>query len=255
MKILCSDFDGTLYLNGIISADVVKAIAKFQAQGNLFGVVTGRGLSSLNNHLSKYDIKPDFLILSNGALYIKDNQRIINGQIKWDLVEKLKLIADKHKIQMMAVCDGDKHETLATKQRLSLIAYLMRHASSLYLNSTAVNNDEVVAVYIKDLNPKRCLKISEEIMSLYGDELELKINTGINVDITAKNITKESAIMKIKDEFPNALIYTIGDSLNDIGMVSKYYGYAINSGSDQVKAVAKKCVNNVREAIEDIMEE
>ena len=43
MKIIASDFDGTLNYHGI-SAEDTAAIAKFRAAGNKFGIVTGRDL-------------------------------------------------------------------------------------------------------------------------------------------------------------------------------------------------------------------
>ena len=114
--------------------------------------------------------------------------------------------------------------------------------------------NHVVAIYLKDFNKFRCSKISKEILNKFGDYVEVKINARINIDITARNVTKENAISKIKDEFPEAMIYTVGDSLNDIGMIQTYYGYAMKSGNAAVKKVAKKQVKSVAEAIRDIME-
>jgi len=40
-KIIATDYDGTLTIDGI-PPRVIEAIEKFRAEGNLFGVVTGR---------------------------------------------------------------------------------------------------------------------------------------------------------------------------------------------------------------------
>ena len=46
MIIIASDFDGTLNHHGISEADK-NAINKFRAEGNKFGIVTGRDLEQL----------------------------------------------------------------------------------------------------------------------------------------------------------------------------------------------------------------
>ncbi|MBR7101750.1 MAG: HAD hydrolase family protein, partial [Clostridia bacterium] len=42
MKIIATDFDGTLSYNGKISEEDKAAIKRFRDAGNKFGVVTGR---------------------------------------------------------------------------------------------------------------------------------------------------------------------------------------------------------------------
>ncbi|MBR3841293.1 MAG: HAD family phosphatase [Erysipelotrichales bacterium] len=255
MKILCSDFDGTLAVADIISKDTLEAIKDFQKAGNLFGVVTGRRLKSLEPMLERYGVHPDFLVLSNGALIIKNDKHTINGRIEKEVTERIVHIASKHLIDSVTISDGVHHEVQNTKTRLSLGAFVFKVGGALFSKSSKVDPNNVVAVYLKDFDKHRCSKVSEEIVSELGDCVELKINAGINVDITAHNITKENAIYKLKDEFPDAMIYTVGDSLNDVGMIKAFYGYAMKNGNDAVKQVAKKQVKSVAEAIRDIMED
>lgn len=54
MKLLASDFDGMLLLHpnrndNIILKNDKKAIKKFQKEGNLFGICTGRSLDGVLN--------------------------------------------------------------------------------------------------------------------------------------------------------------------------------------------------------------
>ncbi|MBR3840138.1 MAG: HAD family phosphatase [Erysipelotrichales bacterium] len=254
MKILCSDFDGTLAIADTVSKDTIKAIKDFQRVGNLFGIVTGRSLKSLEPNIAKYDIHPDFLILSNGALIIKDGKSIVNGKIDKDVINQIIRIANEHRITSVSLSDGIHHEIQPTKTRLSLGALVLKIGNALYMKSTKVDFENIVAIYLKDFDKNRCSRVGEAILNELKDYVELKINAGINVDITAHNITKESAIYKLKDEFPNAMIYTVGDSLNDVGMIKAFYGYAMKNGNDAVKQVAKKQVKSVAEAIRDIME-
>lgn len=254
MKLLCSDFDGTLAINGIVSKENIEAVKKFQASGNKFGIVTGRSQSILQSKLQAIDIHPDFLIVSNGAVTINGDTVQVNGKLTQGCIDKILEVADRYRVSAAAITDGFKNEILKTKQRFSIKSWIMRKGSSLYLNSQKVDRDQVVAVYLKDFNTKRCREISEELIRIFGDSIEVKINTGINIDITAAGMTKENAIKNLADNFPGVEIYTVGDSLNDIGMVKEFYGFAMKSGSDAVKKVAKKETDSVARVIYEIME-
>ena len=69
MKLIASDFDGTLYRNGEISARDRAAIEAWQAGGNLFGIVTGRGADILDT-AHRLGIALDYAIAYNGALVL-----------------------------------------------------------------------------------------------------------------------------------------------------------------------------------------
>ena len=43
-KLIATDFDGTLYINGRIAGETRRAIDDWRAAGGYFGVVTGRGI-------------------------------------------------------------------------------------------------------------------------------------------------------------------------------------------------------------------
>ncbi len=256
MKILCSDFDGTLAQNGHISPKTVKAIKEFQQAGNLFGVVSGRGLSLLNNRLEKVGITPDFLILGNGALVLVNGKEIVTNMFSDSLVEEVYELINDYKMGTFAISDGKNFESKPTKWRFSLFSWLMKLGSLYYYKGQkAVDHEHILVVYAKDLNVAKTKKVAEELKKRFGDKIEAKVNVGINIDITAKGVTKENAITHLESEFPQAMIYTIGDGYNDVGMIKKYYGYAMASGKEEAKQVAKKIVNTVGEAIEDIMEE
>ncbi len=70
MKCAVSDFDRTLYVDGSVSAENLKAVSEWQAAGNRFILATGRNESSLRGLLETYSLKPDALILNNGTLIL-----------------------------------------------------------------------------------------------------------------------------------------------------------------------------------------
>ena len=59
MKIIASDYDGTLNRGGI-SDDVRKAIDMWRERGNIFGIVTGRGIGNILSVMRRDDFKAIF---------------------------------------------------------------------------------------------------------------------------------------------------------------------------------------------------
>jgi hydroxymethylpyrimidine pyrophosphatase-like HAD family hydrolase len=76
MKIIASDYDGTINCGGVSQADR-EAIAKFRKAGNKFGVNTGRDLEMATWIL--YDMKDeiDFLICCTGGTILDGQGNII----------------------------------------------------------------------------------------------------------------------------------------------------------------------------------
>ena len=76
MKIIATDFDGTLNQNGI-GREKREAIAAWRKAGNLFGIVTGRGFRSIYEVIKDTGIGYDFLICNNGAVICDSKLNIL----------------------------------------------------------------------------------------------------------------------------------------------------------------------------------
>ena len=75
MLLLACDFDGTLYRQGTIAESDRAAVSRFRERGNLFGIVTGRGATTLFRELGKHPVPFDFCVLNNGALVLDGEGR------------------------------------------------------------------------------------------------------------------------------------------------------------------------------------
>src|SRR5574344_1034320 len=81
MKLLVSDYDGTLkpdiknlYLN-------IEAIKRFKEKGNTFMISTGRSFVSIKKEITKYNIPYDFLSCNDGAILFDNNDNILYKNI------------------------------------------------------------------------------------------------------------------------------------------------------------------------------
>ena len=78
MKILGSDFDGTLNHNGIDDAKR-QAIGRWRSEGNIFAIVSGRSIDDLLRIYNGNSFECDYLIGSNGAVIAKVDGTVISS--------------------------------------------------------------------------------------------------------------------------------------------------------------------------------
>ena len=76
MKIIATDFDGTLSYNGKISEEDKAAIKRFRDAGNKFGVVTGRDIE-MSFWVRNAFPDVDFIISCTGGVITDDKGKII----------------------------------------------------------------------------------------------------------------------------------------------------------------------------------
>lgn len=93
MKLLISDFDGTLYQNNTIEDHTLLKIEKWQKEGNYFIVATGRDYSSIMEKIKIHDISPDFIIGNNGATIDQTIVTSLKKKTYSSLVDQIELIS------------------------------------------------------------------------------------------------------------------------------------------------------------------
>lgn len=77
MKIIISDYDGTIFEDEITTKKNIAAIAKFRNQ-NLFAVATGRSYEDFMSAKIKNNIELDYYLLNYGAQILDKNMQPIS---------------------------------------------------------------------------------------------------------------------------------------------------------------------------------
>ena len=78
MKVIGSDFDGTITTGKTILDSTRKEIRKFRDTGNIFVIVTGRSVSKFKEGIKKYNIDFfDYVICANGSIVLDKNLNCI----------------------------------------------------------------------------------------------------------------------------------------------------------------------------------
>ena len=227
MKLIASDFDGTIFIDGKIKTEDIKAIRDFQDKGNLFGLVTGRSCHSLFV-LIEGKIDPDFIIANNGShIFVK------NGK---DMIEILKYSLDQDKLR-------------------DVIDYYGRT----YPTKIFTDKD-------RDVDSLEDLREGEEILSLaiYSDnmlenpfEKDFSFHKSIGVtDVINSAVSKQTGIEFIKDFYGfDKEIIAIGDDFNDIEFLSNTsLSYSLDYvTNEEVRKVCNFSVRSVAELLSNLI--
>lgn len=248
MKIMASDFDGTLFFRFIgdgkgFKEEDLKAIKKFQEKGHKFGVCTGRPLIGIASQCDgKLDL--DFYITTSGAA-------ILNAQ-KEAIYEKC--IA--HETMVKLAKQFSVHSDIWI--HANHILYVTKLTSNAHFKQTLVDKyEDVPAEHIHGVSFKAKDEITAEQLCAYIDENYPDCNAYRNdsyIDIVARGVSKGNTLKIYAEMIGANKTYGIGDNFNDITLLEGAdASYTFHHSPKEVKEASDYFVNGVAEAIEDIL--
>ena len=243
MKCAVSDFDRTLYIDGCISAENLNAIEKWQGAGNLFAIATGRNEGSIRGFLEKYSLKPDVLILNNGALILDRTGKKLF----------CRTIDDSAAKEVLRFLHGLGDEGSGVSMRTAKVNVL----SGSGITTQKPCGGQITIEQIDDL--KEILQIHRRRQDeLWIKELCARLNARFpfisayanvwNGDIVAKGVNKSAAIDWVSKHWGGFCeIRVIGDSENDIQMIKDYGGATLRRVDPEIQRIAAMIVEDVAE--------
>lgn len=250
MYILASDYDGTLNYHGISQRNR-EAIRRFREAGNLFGVVTGRG-AEFFQLMQKQELELDFILALNGAITvtacgteagkITRAELIENGGVVRGVAE---LVGKKYGAWLSCVTIAERR-TFHAGFPEGNAEYLPLHladepAQFTHLNTQCATEEEA----------RRCTK---EINERFGERINA-LQNGVCIDIPPKGVDKGEGVARFAREagVPEDCVYCAGDHMNDIAMVSRFHGCAVENGCAELKAAAEGVYPDVAAIIEFLL--
>lgn len=243
--LLCSDFDGTLSVDGKVSRENMEAIRKFTEGGGLFTVASGRYYDFLLDFFPDHDFNAPLITLNGAVFYDTQKKLICRERFMTGLtVDYIKEIFERI-IGLTEVVfytkSGFVHiskDTLDTLQTLDL--------STIYKLSVRVDADMEISdkatLDIKSFTPE-----SYEVARSWYWGIEVQ-----NIENTKGPATRELARLVGANKLVCA-----GDFENDIGMLrSADVGYAVGNCIDTLRDAADRItVPAAEHAIAKIIEE
>ena len=261
MKVLASDYDGTLLFNEKFKEGDLKKIKEFQKVGNLFGLCSGRPFKGIYEFCKPY-IDFDFYILCTGALVLnKEREVIYKSTISKHLLHKF---YDRYQ----------KNYDIFIQANMQIYTFLKEDLGSM-VRQVITSLDEVEGdIYGLSMNAKTdenarkvCLDIEEHFPELTAHQNKEYI------DITEKGCSKGLGILKLKEiikilhEKNIAVIVDeellhleevagIGDSYNDIPMLETVdHSFTFPTSPESLTSIVDDVVDSVEEALDILMKE
>lgn len=242
MKIIATDYDGTLNHGGIDDRKR-NAIKKWRYAGNLFGIVSGRGLADLVEIPVRQEFECDFLLASNGAVAAKADGTVLaesrcNGALAKPLIEFMFSLgctwASVHTAFRCIVDENDdeRQEDEFTFATLPEISYFNQISTILPDDESA----ERVTAAIKEkfvgvLNP---------------------LQNGRCIDVVSADMNKAKGLYVYLDIVGAGYddIVTVGDNINDTHMIAEFRSYAMENAVQSIKDIADYITPGITELIE-----
>ncbi|MBQ8209098.1 MAG: HAD-IIB family hydrolase [Clostridia bacterium] len=242
MKIIASDYDGTLNHGGI-GDKKREAIKRWRKSGNLFGLVSGRGAKDVIRIQKEQNFECDFLIGCNGAVIINSDGTVLyesrcDGALAKPLlkyIEELGCTWANVQTAFDCVIDEDDNERLSDEFTLETIPEIP------YFNqiSTILPDDDESA------------RVTAAIKEKFGKYLN-PLQNGRCIDIVAADMNKAQGLYKLL-EFVGASyddMITVGDNINDTHMIAEFRSYAMENGVQSIKDIADYEIKGITELIE-----
>lgn len=256
MKVLASDYDGTLRTEEAVDVNDVHAIQKFREKGNLFGLVTGRSMESIQKEIANNKIEFDFIVGNNGGvIYDKDFNRL--ECVYMDFNKALDIIS--------------------YIKTLDCVSYVINDGFHRFKFSVDKNQIDHKYGNLKDTTEKEEEildrgKIAQLVISLndqmLADEISHYINTNFKgfavayvnincVDIVPVGVSKAEGLYFIEQHLglEHDDIYAIGDSFNDIPMLEEFHGCAVAHARSEIIDSAEHVFLSIEECIAYLIKE
>ncbi len=243
MKILASDFDGTLNYGGIDEYKI-NALKLWREKGNLFAVVTGRGGADFLNIYESSPFPCDYILANNGAIVMDTRGNIICDK-RCDSSVAVPFIKALFKWGCPWACvhmDLDyfyvyKDEAAAKENGGYTLDTIPRIPFITQIN-TALNDfgeAKLVTSYINES---------------FGNALN-PLQNGRCIDIVSSSMDKAKGIYMLIDTVNARFddVITVGDNLNDEHMIREFRSYAMENGVDYIKEISDNVTASVTELI------
>ena len=245
MKIIASDYDGTLNHGGIDDKKR-NAIKEWREKGNKFGIVSGRITDDLLRIYKKDKLELDFLLACNGAVVLTTDGKILKeDRVDGDILKPIldfifSLGADWATIQsdrsyIIDENDNDRLPDEFTRKTLPDLKYFNQI-------STILEDEE------------EALMVTNAIKEQFGDKLN-PLQNGRCIDIVSSTINKAQGLYDYLELVGGKYedMITVGDNINDTHMIKEFRSYAMANGVQSIKDIADYEIEGITELIEKEM--
>ena len=243
MKIIASDYDGTLNHGGI--TDVKRAaIKKWQDAGNVFAIVSGRGPVDALRIQTDDNLEVDYFIANNGAVIMTpDGKRVRDVRCDGSLaVPLLKLLFESGCTWAHVQTDFPCRVYADEKDCKSEGHYTLE-------NMPTVSYFNQINTQLPDYDSSA--RVTAIVKEHFGEYLN-PMQNGDCLDIIRADMDKAKGIYLLLDILgaKHEDVIAVGDNINDSAMIAEFRSYAMANGVDEIKNMADDVIDGITELIE-----
>ncbi len=250
MKILASDYDGTLNVLGVVSKENIEAINAWRAAGNLFGLVSGRNLGSIKKFLDKDNVPYDFMVGCNGSVITDARGNAVGHHCIPARVAKA-LFEEIYRHEAQWVCASYDWGSVAVEASTDL------RADDKYLMIDEARLDRVLQVSAWFPSPEIAHAVRNACEAMFPGQITGLMPTVQSIDFVCAGTDKASGICRLTElrGIAPEVILTVGDGENDLAMLTApdFRGYAMQSAMPVVLDRVGRTTKSVAALIEEYL--
>lgn len=253
IKLIASDLDGTILLNGAQSVDhsLFKTIHQLSEKGIIFAPASGRQYNSLKMLFEPVE-KDLMYIAENGALVMYKNEVVfkkpMDRKLAMDIIEDI-----YEHCNCEVLVSGLNTAYIKPKEK----EYLHRMTSVVKYKTSVVDSfddieEDILKVSVCDISGIQNSK--EYFTKKWSDKVLTAVSGKLYLDFTAIGVNKGTAIKNIQKKLgitPEECM-AFGDNYNDIEMLDYVaHSYAMEKAVDEIKTHAKYTTGLVEKTLKE----
>lgn len=250
MKILASDYDGTLNVAGEVSQENKDAIAAWRAAGNLFGLVSGRNLGSIKRFLDRDNVPYDFMVGCNGAV-ITDAKGNATGHNCIPSHIAKAILSEIHRYEAYYVSASYDWGSVGVYSDTDV------QADDMGLTVDGKLFDRVLEVSGTFTSPSHAQAVRDKCEAMFPGQIVGLMPTVQSIDFVCVGTNKASGIFKLSDcrGLSPEMIIAVGDGENDLSMLLSpdLCGYAMQSAMPVVLEKISRTTESVAALIREYL--
>ena len=241
MKLIATDYDGTLNYNGV-GTETIEAIRKWRQAGNAFGVVSGRGPDFIPELMNILGSNFDFLVLCNGSYATDSNGKVLFAT-ECNMINVREFVGDllEWGAPIVDINYEDKCIRVATAGTDRTYDYLLDEMPDIFgfYKICTIFDDK------REVEP-----LAQKVEAKYGEQVNA-LRNGRCLDIAPFGVDKAEGIRRICSVLgiSQQEVVVVGDELNDIAMLRAYTSYAMRHGNPLLAKYVNGMVDTVAEVI------
>ncbi len=260
IRIIASDFDGTLRRNGEVSANDRNAVEKWRRSGRLFGLVTGRDVSDALTAVEQSGgMEFDFIICCSGAYIIGgDGSCIFETSADCERLSELcGYILDKSPMWLSRCCGKEKIGVPVGFNSGKAVGIVDKSEKRLFLTADDFSREDLYNrfhILHTAIKPAELASECADGINRRFEGYVTAFQNGESLDIVRYGVSKSYGIRQLVKYLgmSDENVITVGDNFNDIEMIRDFCGCAVSSGKDAAKNAATAVYDGISEMISAI---